>query len=294
VRSPLGRFDNAPPDAALASMREVCASADWAAALIARRPYGTLDALLAEADRATAALTDTQLDEAVAGHAPIGDPEPADPVAAREQSGVAGAPAALRAQLRDLNRAYLLKFGRVFLLCATGASAEDVCDALRDRLGNGPERERDAVRAELAGINRLRLARLMAPVPTVSTHVLDTSAGRPAVGVGVALAARTGAQAPWQELGTRTTDTDGRCAELPALPEGTREVRLVFATGPYLLAPPTTQAPASAEAQQDAPAPRDSGPFFPEVTVAIAVAPGEHFHVPLLLNPFGYSVYRGS
>ena len=49
-----------------------------------------------------------------------------------------------------------------------------------------------------------------------------------------------------------------------------------------------------AEAQQDAPSVRDSGAFFPEVAIAFAVTPGEHYHVPLLLNPFGYSVYRGS
>lgn len=52
-----------------------------------------------------------------------------------------------------------------------------------------------------------------------------------------------------------------------------------------------------ADAQQDAPANRDSdatGVFFPEVAITFAVQPGEHYHVPLLLNPFGYSVYRGS
>lgn len=50
-----------------------------------------------------------------------------------------------------------------------------------------------------------------------------------------------------------------------------------------------------ADAQQDAPANRDSGAvFFPEVAITFAVKPGEHYHVPLLLNPFGYSVYRGS
>jgi 5-hydroxyisourate hydrolase len=50
----------------------------------------------------------------------------------------------------------------------------------------------------------------------------------------------------------------------------------------------------AAEAQQDAPRVRDSAAFFPEVAIVFAVSPGEHFHVPLLLNPFGYSVYRGS
>ncbi|MFD5385236.1 hydroxyisourate hydrolase, partial [Streptomyces sp. NPDC127074] len=67
------------------------------------------------------------------------------------------------------------------------------------------------------------------------------------------------------------TDADGRCKDLPDLPEGTTHARLRFETGPYL-----THA------------------FFPEVAVAFAVEPGEHYHVPLLLTPFGYSVYRGS
>ncbi|PPS77097.1 MULTISPECIES: hydroxyisourate hydrolase [Streptomyces] len=124
---------------------------------------------------------------------------------------------------------------------------------------------------------------------SVSTHILDTSVGRPAEGVAVRLSARTGRTADWQELGGSATDADGRCKDLPALPEGTTHVRLDFAVEPYF----TDQ---QADAQQDAPANRDSGAgvFFPEVAITFAVVPGEHYHVPLLLNPFGYSVYRGS
>jgi 5-hydroxyisourate hydrolase len=112
---------------------------------------------------------------------------------------------------------------------------------------------------------------------SVSTHVLDTSAGRPARGVAVRLAARSGGRdAPWRELGGSATDADGRCRDLPVPPEGTTHVRLDFAVEPYL-------------------ARREEGTvFFPEVTVTFAVVSGEHYHVPLLLNPFGYSVYRGS
>ncbi|MEV0962411.1 MULTISPECIES: hydroxyisourate hydrolase [unclassified Streptomyces] len=122
---------------------------------------------------------------------------------------------------------------------------------------------------------------------SVSTHILDTSAGRPAEGVAVSLSARAGSGGEWTALGGSATDADGRCKDLPALPEGTTRVRLDFETGPYF-------AKKQAEAQQDAPANRDSGAFFPEVAITFAVVPGEHFHVPLLLNPFGYSVYRGS
>lgn len=122
---------------------------------------------------------------------------------------------------------------------------------------------------------------------SVSTHILDTSVGRPAEGVAVRLAARGGRGADWQELGGSATDADGRCKDLPALPEGTTHVRLDFEVEAYF-------EKKQADAQQDAPANRDSDAFFPEVTITFAVRPGEHYHVPLLLNPFGYSVYRGS
>ncbi|MGV9287342.1 hydroxyisourate hydrolase [Streptomyces sp. NPDC003719] len=126
---------------------------------------------------------------------------------------------------------------------------------------------------------------------SVSTHILDTSVGRPAGGVAVHLSARGGPEADWQTLGGSATDADGRCKDLPALPEGTTHVRLDFDTETYF-------AKKQAAAQQDAPALRDSENgrpvFFPEVTITFAVVPGEHYHVPLLLNPFGYSVYRGS
>ncbi|MGW3338002.1 hydroxyisourate hydrolase [Streptomyces sp. NPDC001009] len=114
----------------------------------------------------------------------------------------------------------------------------------------------------------------MTTTASVSTHVLDTSLGRPARGVTVRLSARTGSDVGWRPLGESVTDADGRCRDLPAPPEGTAQVRLDFAVEPYLG--------------------EDRGAFFPEVTVTFAVRAGEHHHVPLLLSPFGYSVYRGS
>ncbi|MET9365272.1 hydroxyisourate hydrolase [Streptomyces sp. NPDC006632] len=127
-----------------------------------------------------------------------------------------------------------------------------------------------------------------ATTASVSTHILDTSVGRPAEGVAISLAARSGSDAEWTALGGSATDADGRCKDLPALPEGTTHVRLDFEVETYF------SKKKQAEAQQDAPRVRDSGAFFPEVAITFAVTPGEHYHVPLLLNPFGYSVYRGS
>ncbi|MGY2701809.1 MULTISPECIES: hydroxyisourate hydrolase [unclassified Nocardioides] len=100
---------------------------------------------------------------------------------------------------------------------------------------------------------------------SLSTHVLDTSRGRPAAGVAVRL------ESGGAFLGAGVTDGDGRVASLAAdLPPG--DYTLVFDTGSYLGA--------------DA--------FYPEVAVAFRVGGDEHYHVPLLLNPFGYSTYRGS
>lgn len=134
--------------------------------------------------------------------------------------------------------------------------------------------------------------------PSVSTHVLDTSLGRPAAAVPVTVHARTGPSGGWTEIGASRTDADGRCKDLPELPEDTTRVRLVFDTAAHLRA-------TTADADGAAPAPDgtrqdstgeggETAVFFPEVSLVFAVAPGEHYHVPLLLSPFGYSVYRGS
>ncbi|MFK0295508.1 hydroxyisourate hydrolase [Streptomyces sp. NPDC090442] len=129
---------------------------------------------------------------------------------------------------------------------------------------------------------------------SVSTHILDTSVGRPAEGVALTLAVRSGGGAAWTAHGAGKTDADGRCKDLPALPEGTTHVRIEFQTEAYFISNQHSVSHQQAEEQQDAPALRDSGAFFPEVAITFAVKPGEHYHVPLLLNPFGYSVYRGS
>lgn len=142
------------------ALREVCASGAWVEQVLARRPYADVEALFAASDAAMAELTAQDLAEAMSGHPPIGRPRPGDPTSAREQRGMAGAPAELKEQMLALNLAYQERFGHVFLVCATGLSAEQLRDAVRTRLGNTPEREREAVRSELVKINRIRLTRL--------------------------------------------------------------------------------------------------------------------------------------
>jgi 5-hydroxyisourate hydrolase len=116
----------------------------------------------------------------------------------------------------------------------------------------------------------------MTPVAAITTHVLDTSAGRP--GAGVAVELEVLAAGGWEPVGAGLTDEQGRLSDL--LPEGAEPMpatyRMRFDTGAYYGG-------------------RGVETFFPAVTVEFMVTdPGEHHHVPLLMSPFGYSTYRGS
>jgi 2-oxo-4-hydroxy-4-carboxy-5-ureidoimidazoline decarboxylase len=156
----LARFNAADAATAATTLHAVCASTAWGAAVAAGRPYAGVEALCAAGDAATAALTEAGLDEALAGHPPIGRPEPG--TSSREQAGMAGAPDALKAEMLELNLAYQERFGHVFLICATGLSGEQMLEAVKERLGNTPEREHAVVREQLGRINRIRLARMAA------------------------------------------------------------------------------------------------------------------------------------
>ncbi|WP_282701343.1 2-oxo-4-hydroxy-4-carboxy-5-ureidoimidazoline decarboxylase [Streptomyces sp. CC219B] len=157
----LVRFNALEEHAARAALHEACASRAWGERLLAARPYPTVEALYAASDAAMGELTAADLDEAMAGHPPIGRPKPGDATSAREQRGMAGAPEELKAEMLELNLAYQDKFGHVFLICATGRTGEQMRDAVKERIGNAPEQEREIVRAELGKINRIRLARLV-------------------------------------------------------------------------------------------------------------------------------------
>jgi 5-hydroxyisourate hydrolase len=111
----------------------------------------------------------------------------------------------------------------------------------------------------------------------ITTHVLDTAAGRPAAGVPVTLEARDDAGV-WREVGRGRTDADGRLRDLLPADFALREgaYRLTFDTGTYFAA-------------------RGVEGFYTEVLVSFVVRDaGAHYHVPLLLSPYGYSTYRGS
>ncbi|HTB95356.1 MAG TPA: hydroxyisourate hydrolase [Candidatus Sulfotelmatobacter sp.] len=110
----------------------------------------------------------------------------------------------------------------------------------------------------------------------ITTHVLDVSLGRPAASVAVLLEAQSPA-GQWTEAARGTTDADGRLREWAAaksMPPGI--YRLTFDTQAYFAA-------------------RNIASLYPQVVIVFEVREAEqHYHIPLLLSPFGYSTYRGS
>lgn len=161
----VGGFDTAPSDDLRPQLLALTASPAWADALLAGRPYGDANALLAASDRLVAALPETEIDAALAGHPRIGEraKEPDQAArSAREQSGMASADDELRAAMAEGNAAYEERFGRIYLVAAAGRSAAELLEILRRRLGNDPGTELDVVREQLARITRLRLTDLLA------------------------------------------------------------------------------------------------------------------------------------
>lgn len=145
-----------------------CGCASWAERMVARRPFADQTQLLGIARDHWEALTPEQWREAFAHHPRIGDlaslgrrfGASAD-LAAREQSAAASASRATLEALAEGNRAYEERFGYIFIVFASGRSADEMLAMLRERLGNAPDAELAIAAGEQWKIMRLRLERLL-------------------------------------------------------------------------------------------------------------------------------------
>lgn len=144
-----------------ARLVEICSSPAWARLVRSTRPWADDDAVHAANAAAMARLGPADLADAMAGHARIGEPRADDATSQREQAGVHDADRAVLDELRQANTAYEAKFGHVFLICATGRTADMMLGALRERQGNDADTERETVRGELRKINDIRIDRLL-------------------------------------------------------------------------------------------------------------------------------------
>jgi 5-hydroxyisourate hydrolase len=111
----------------------------------------------------------------------------------------------------------------------------------------------------------------------ITTHVLDLTSGKPASGLAVVLEIGAGPER-WNEIGRGVTDVNGRITAFtpPLLALARQLYRIRFSSGAYFAA-------------------RHLSTFYPEVPVVVEIDdPAQHYHIPLLLSPFGYTTYRGS
>ncbi|MEM9883949.1 MAG: 2-oxo-4-hydroxy-4-carboxy-5-ureidoimidazoline decarboxylase [Planctomycetota bacterium] len=165
----LDELNQLAPDDAAATLRGCCGCAWWAEQLAAARPYGDPATLHDVADAVFDVMAEAHWQEAFAAHPKIGETKSAKmrdagnrQWSADEQAGTADPDDTARDELTALNAEYLERFGYIFIVCATGLSADRMLADLRRRLRHDPRTEAGVAAAEQRKITHLRLDKLLA------------------------------------------------------------------------------------------------------------------------------------
>lgn len=310
-----------------------CSSDTFADKVSSASPFGSVDCLLQDARRVWWNETPTsEWLQAFAAHPRIGDVAGlrkkfgafAEMSKGEQATAAASATEEVLKELADWNKRYEDKFGHIFIICASGKSAQEMLAAVRSRYSNAPFAELGIAAAEQMKITELRLRAVVstlagaaaatgssaaerrtgtilshlrgatpvaAPSPSarspITTHVLDIALGRPAEGVPVSLQHQD-EEGVWQQVAAGATNKDGRIGDLlaPGSPVTPGRWRIQFDTSSYMARCKTMHPSAFPDV-----------PFYPTAVVYFSISPAqvhEHFHVPLTWSPFGYSTYRGS
>jgi 2-oxo-4-hydroxy-4-carboxy-5-ureidoimidazoline decarboxylase len=277
-----------------AALGEVMELAPWVAdEAFAARPFAGIAALHAAMTEAVRNAPDARQRALIDGHPDLAGKAAragtltADSAAEQSAAGLDRLSEEEYATFHRLNDAYRQKFAMPFIVCVRRHGKDSILREFERRLSNDAAAERQAALSEIFRIAALRLdQRVTGPDRLkvhgrLSTHVLDTHAGRPAAGVGIALC-EIAASGAARTLLRATTNADGR-TDKPLLsgapiPIATYELR--FAVGDYFAARK---------------APLSDPPFLTVVPVRFSVAePEGAYHVPLVVSPWSYSTYRGS
>jgi OHCU decarboxylase len=162
----LGELNALPAAAAETELLRCCGSLRWAQKMAASRPFASVTALGAEADRIWVSLDPGDWLEAFAAHPRIGERAretrgTPSRWSAEEQSGALSAAKEMTDALARGNEAYERRFGFIFLMCATGKSARGMLDVLNSRLRNAPDEEIRVAAEEQRKIMALRLRKLV-------------------------------------------------------------------------------------------------------------------------------------
>jgi len=286
----LNEFNKLSKQEATTELEKCCVSKCWMQHMIENMPFASADELILK----TAAIWYDQCREldwqaAFEGHPKIGDITSLKEKysntknwASNEQSNIAEADEKTVKALAKANNDYLDKFGYIFIISASGKSAKEILSIINARLNNTKEDELHVAMGEQHKITVIRLAKLINDLETkgdlrsyITTHVLDTTTGIPGKGIQITMyKIKDRISKP---ITAGVTNIDGRIADL--LPPGKSLeagiYQLIFNTADYYN-----------DQQQEG--------FYPEVSIQFIVTNHDHYHVPLLLNPYGYTTYRGS
>jgi OHCU decarboxylase len=163
----LAEFNALPSAQAESALLDCCGSSRWAAGVGSRRPYATVEALHKSADAIWWNLERADWLEAFSHHPQIGDKSASGSESARqwaegEQTGARAATEEVKARLARANHAYFEKFGYIYIVCATGKTAEGMLAILNQRLQNDLASELSIAAEQQRMITRLRLEKLLA------------------------------------------------------------------------------------------------------------------------------------
>ncbi|UPT70109.1 MAG: 2-oxo-4-hydroxy-4-carboxy-5-ureidoimidazoline decarboxylase [Flavobacterium sp. JAD_PAG50586_2] len=275
-------FNTLPEETVKKELFACCGSEKWASAMMSHFPFASEKQLVdLSAKIWYDECTEADWRESFTHHPKIGDVKSlTEKFAGKEQAGVAVATEATIQNLAKANTDYENKFGFIFIICATGRSATEMLALLNDRLQNNTEEELHIAMGEQQKISIIRFKKMLPDsdfsflkVSQITTHVLDTSTGIPGKDISIRLQSlRNNA---WQTIAQGITNVDGRIPDLlpPQRNLKPDTYKMVFDTGSYYANTKT---------------------FYPKVEIIFSTFDETHYHVPLLVNPFGYSTYRGS
>ncbi|MDC9724235.1 MAG: 2-oxo-4-hydroxy-4-carboxy-5-ureidoimidazoline decarboxylase [Urechidicola sp.] len=275
---------------AFTKFEQCCVSKTWVNAMVNNRPFANENDLIKKA----ASIwfndcSDNDFKEAFTGHPKIGDVESLKAKfantkewASGEQSKMSEANEETIKALANANTDYENKFGYIFIVSASGKSAKEMLAIVNKRLQYSIEDELDVAMNEQHKITVIRLQKMIAGLDQkadlsshITTHALDTSVGRPASNMMISLNGWNDNE--WKPISVGITNSDGRIGDV--LPAG-RKLKL----GNYMMVF-NTNAYYEYHNQKG---------FYPEVRIQFEVTDKSHYHIPLLINPYGYSTYRGS
>ena len=280
----LSQFNTLETSIAAKHLMDCCGSTKWVSSMMTHFSFTSEKVLV---DLSAKIWYDecgeTDWRESFTHHPKIGDVKSlTEKFAGKEQAGVAVATTQTIEALAKANTDYENKFGFIFIVCATGKSADEMLALLNDRLQNTAEEELQIAMGEQQKISIIRFKKLLTDgdfsflkISQITTHVLDTAVGLPVKNISIRLQAKINNS--WQTISQGITNADGRIPDLLPQERSLKPdtYKMVFDTGSYY-------------------ANQNLKTFYPEVEIQFSTFDETHYHVPLLINPFGFNTYRGS